>query len=58
MKTKYLALASLVGIAATIYFFKFRKGSSATDIPVTLKKQTVQGEEHIRGIMKKSKLAV
>ena len=58
MKTKYLALAGLVGIATAVYYFKFRKGSRGNSIPVTLKKQTVQGEEHIREIMKKSKLAV
>jgi hypothetical protein len=56
MKTKYLALAGLVGIAAVLYFLKFRNRSKMTKQPGTPIRPNA--EKHIRDIMKKSKLAV
>ena len=57
MKTKFL-IAGVAAVAIACYYFKFRKGTKGINRLVRPRKLTVKGENHIRGIMKKSKLAV
>jgi Na+/melibiose symporter-like transporter len=56
MKTKYLAFAGIISIAAIFCFFKLRQRSNKTKQTPAHKK--AKAEKHIRDIMKKSKLAV
>jgi hypothetical protein len=57
MKTTYL-IAGIAGMAAALYFLKVRTGGNSSKLPTSQHKLTVNGENHIRGIMKKSKQAV
>jgi hypothetical protein len=57
MKTKFL-IAGVAAVAAVCYFFKFHKGVDRTNQSGRRSKTSVIGENHIREIMKKSKLAV
>ena len=55
MKTRFWAIAGPAGLAAAIYFFRFRRKTKGVRKYENIKKQIVYGEKHIRGIMKKSK---
>jgi hypothetical protein len=58
MKIKFLALTGLAGLAVAVYYFKLRHKTKGISTYENIKKQTANGERHIRDVMKKSKLAL
>ena len=58
MKTRFWNIAGFVGLAAAIYYFRFRRKTKGVRTYKNIKKQIAYGEKHIRGIMKKSKHAL
>jgi hypothetical protein len=59
MKTKYWMLVGIAGLAVTFCYFQLNGNSKQQKADLAGKKKTAaDGERHIRGIMKKSKLSV
>ena len=58
MKTKYLVLTGIAGLAVAACYLIFNRGNKGTRAHENIKKQTAFAEKHIRGVMNKSKLAL
>jgi len=57
MKTKYL-IAGAAAVAGFFYILTSHKQPLSTKATDRQKKRSIRGENHIRGIMNKSKLAI